>query len=316
MAACIHAGAALMSVALLFPGQGAQSPGFLRRLPKIPAVYETLERSSTFLGYNVLSLDTESALTSTMATQLSLVIAGAAFWNFLVSEGVQPHTVAGMSVGTFAAAIACGALTLEDALKLVQRRAELMQSTFEGRKDGMAVVEGLRLMQIESIVQRTGLSIANFNSPTQFIVVGPVLQLHSFMHCATEAGAFRTALLATSVPSHIPQLTPASQELLTLARQLTFQAPKITMFSNCDARPITTADGLREELAFNMANPVKWHDTMSAMAGLGITLVLEAPPGHTLAGLASETLPGVRALSAAEMRWDVLLRAAQQKQCP
>jgi malonate decarboxylase epsilon subunit len=305
-----------MSVALLFPGQGAQSPGFLHRLPKIPAVNETLERSSTFLGYNVLSLDTEVALTSTIATQLSLVIAGAAFCNFLVSGGAKSHTVAGMSVGTFAAGIACGALTLEDALKLVQRRAELMESTFEGRKEGMAVVEGLRLGQIESILQGTGLSIANFNSPTQFVVAGQLIQLHSFMHSAIEAGAFRTALLSTSVPSHIRQLTPASQELLTLARQLPVQAPKITMFSNCDARPITTADGLREELAFNMASPVKWHDTMSAMAGLGITVVLEAPPGHTLARLVSETLPSVRALSASELRWDVLLRAAQEAQCP
>lgn len=303
-----------MSVALLFPGQGSQTPGFLRRLPAIHAVQEILERSSNFLGYDVLTLDAEAAINSTISTQLGLLIAGAAFSNFLSSEGIEPHAVAGMSVGVFAAAVACGAVTLEQALKLVQRRAELMQSTFQGRAESMAAVQGLSLARLESILQGTELSIANFNSQTQFVVAGPLRLLGSVLDRAMEAGASKATVLATSVPSHIPQLAPASLELLALVRQFPVQAPNRTMFSNRYARPITTAEGVREELSFNMANPVRWHDIMTAMGGLGITAVVESCPGRALSGLTSETLPEVRILSAAEMRWDVLLLAAKLEQ--
>jgi len=307
-------GAARMSVALLFPGQGSQTPGFLRCLPAVGAVRDILERSSNFLGYDVFTLDTETAMSSTISIQLGLVIAGAAFWNFLSDEGIEPRAVTGMSVGVFSAAIACGAVTLEQALKLVKRRAELMQSTFQGRAEGMAAIQGLHLVQLKSILRGTELSIANFNSQTQFVVAGPLRLLNSLVQQAIEAGAYKAAILATSVSSHIPLLAPASVDLLALARQTPVQAPDKTMFSNRFARPITTAEGVREELALNMSNPVKWHDTMTAMGGLGITVVLESPPGHTLAGLASEIIPNVRTFSAAEMRWDVVLRAARLHQ--
>jgi malonate decarboxylase epsilon subunit len=84
------------------------------------------------------------------------------------------------------------------------------------------------------------------------------------------------------------------------------------MFSNLHARPITSKDGVCEELALNMAHPVRWHDIMSAMEGIGINFALESPPGRTLAGLAAESLPNVQMFSAAETRWDVLLLAAKR----
>jgi malonate decarboxylase epsilon subunit len=303
-----------MSMALLFPGQGSQTPGFLHRLPDIPAVRSTFERASDFLGYDILMLDSDTTLASTISTQLGLVIAGAAFWNFLAAERIEPRAVAGMSVGTFSAAIACGSITLEVALKSVQRRAELMQSAFQERTGGMMAVQGLGLVQIESILRGTEYTIANFNSQTQFVIAGPLNMLGSLVDSAMVAGASKATILANSVPSHIHELAPASQELLTLVRRLAVLAPNKPMFSNRHARPIATVEGVREELALNMANPVRWHDIMSALGGLGVTLVLEAPPGHTLAPLASETIPGVRALPAAETRWDVLLLAAQLEQ--
>ena len=300
-----------MSVALLFPGQGNQTAGYLRRLPPIPAVNDILERSSNILGYDVLTLDTEAAVRSTISTQIGLVITGVAFSHFLSQERIQPHAVAGMSVGTFAAAVACGAVTLEQALNLVKRRAELMESTLQAGAEGMAVVQGVDLRQLKAILREPGLCIANFNTHTQFVVAGPRCLLEPFTTEAIQAGAHKASLLATSVSSHIPKLAPAALELLALARQMPVRAPNRLMFSNRLARPITTAEGVREELALNMAHPVMWHDIMTAMGGLGITLVLESPPGHALARLATETIPDVRTFSAAEMRWDVLLRAAR-----
>ena len=300
-----------MSVALLFPGQGSQAPSFLHRLPDIRPVREVFEAASTLLGRDVLTLDTELALTSTIAAQLALVISGAAFHNFLMSEGVTLRATAGMSVGTYAAAIACGAISLETALRLVDYRANLMQKAFPNRTHGMAAVQGLRLTQVESVLLDPELSIANFNSLTQFVVAGPRQQLEGFLDRAKEAGASKASMLATSVPSHIPQLASSSQYLLELAHKEPVQAPTIPVFSNRNARPITTANGMREELALNMAAPVRWHDMISAMNGLEIDLFLESPPGHALTGLALETAPHVVALPAAETRWDVLSGAAK-----
>lgn len=301
-----------MSVAVLFPGQGGQTPGFLHRMPVISPVHHVFTEASSVLGFDVLSLDSEAALSSTVATQLGLVIAGAAFWKYLACEGVSVRAVAGMSVGTYSAAFAAGSISLATALTLVRRRAELMQERFPGGTHGLAAVQGLRLAQVEDLLQDSRLSIANFNSPTQFVVAGRVSRLESFMRRAEAAGASKVLLLKASVPSHISELASSSRELRQLAEQLPVDPPDETVFLNGDARPILTAEGVREELAFNMTRPVRWHDIMGVITGFGITLCIESPPGHALTGLVAETAAGVRALSAAEIRWDVLLRAAAQ----
>lgn len=300
-----------MTVAVLFPGQGSQTAGFLHRLPGIRPVRDVLERASTLLGLDVLTLDTDLALTSTITTQIALVVCGAAFHGFLVSEGVALRAVAGMSVGTYAAALACGAINLETALRLVRHRAYLMETAFPNETYGMAAIQGLRLAQLQAILQNENLSVANLNSFAQFVVAGPRAQLEQFLDHATQAGATTVSMLPMSVPSHIPQLLPSSRELFDMARELPVQAPSLPMFSNRDARPITTTEGVREELAMNMAAPLRWHDIMSALNGLGIELFLESPPGRTLTGLALQFEPKVRALSAAETRWDVLIAATR-----
>jgi malonate decarboxylase epsilon subunit len=301
-----------MSLALLFPGQGAQTPGFLHRLPDLPMVGETLDRASEILGCDVLTLDTESSLESTVATQICLVVSGAAFWSFLTAEGIRPQAVAGMSVGTYAAAIACGSLRFEDALVLVRRRAELMEFVFPDSSYGLAALQGLTLAQVETLLRRPGLSIANFNSETHFVAAGLREDLKLLLHEAVALGASKAMILNTAVPSHVPQFKSIAKELLGMARHLPISAPQTTILANLNARPITTAEGICEELALGVANPVHWHDIMSALAGLGVDLLIEAPPGHSLISIASETLHDVHGLSAEDVRWDVLVRAARR----
>ena len=115
-----------MQVALLFPGQGAQTPGFLRRLPEHPAVSATLDEARQVLGVSLDELDSAAAFTSTAAVQLGTVIAGVATARALREAGVEADAVAGLSVGAFAAAVACGALSFADALPLVKLRGESM----------------------------------------------------------------------------------------------------------------------------------------------------------------------------------------------
>jgi len=301
-----------VSIAFMFPGQGAQTLGFLHALPDYPSVRETLQEASEFLCTNVMAFDSEAELTSTVSVQLGLVIAGATFARFCAVSDIRPSAVAGMSVGTYAAALAAGSIGLSSALTLVRRRAQLMEAAFPKGTHGMAVIDGLRLSSVTPLLQGTDVVIANENSLTQHVLAGRVVELDSLLLRAAQAGAHTAKRLRISVASHTPALLGASQELLELAQQTPVGAPRIALYSNRTARHLTTAKAVREELALNMAFPVRWHDTMTALGGLGIKLVLEAPPGHTLTRLASASLPEVSAMAAGESRWDVLLRAAKR----
>jgi malonate decarboxylase epsilon subunit len=301
-----------MNFALMFPGQGAQSPGFLHALPEHTAVRETLEEASGLLAHDVLTLDTEAALNSTVVTQITLVVAGAAFVRLCAAEQLEPAAVAGMSVGAFAAAIGAGAIDLGTALTLVRRRAEWMEAAFPPGTHGMLAVDGLRLNQIKRLIEHTNVVIANYNSPAQYVLAGGLVALEALVQPAQEAGAHRATMLRMSVASHVPALLPASEKLLELARKLPFEGPRIPVYSSRTARPLVTADAVREDLALNMAYSVRWYDTVTALHGLGTELFLEAPPGHSLSRLTMEALPEARSIAAEETRWDVIVRAARR----
>jgi malonate decarboxylase epsilon subunit len=301
-----------VSVALLFPGQGAQTEGHLHALPDLVVVREVFDEASETLGFDVLTLDSAEALQSTVAAQVSLLVAGCAFTRFLQSEEVTTAAAAGMSVGAFAAAFAAGALTLCDAVRLVRKRAELMAAAFPDGTHGMAVVEGLRLSQVEALLASDALRLANENSATQFVVAGERRTLERLCVTAVDAGATRAKLLAMSVPSHSDWLANAAEELASFARDVPFGTLQFPVFSNGSARAITQPERLRADLIGNMATPVRWRDVMSALEERGVTLYLEAPPGTTLGGLVAANLPGAQALSAATSRWDVMVYAARK----
>jgi malonate decarboxylase epsilon subunit len=301
-----------MKLALLFPGQGAQAAGFLHALPEHGAAQEVLEEASALLGRDVLELDSESALASTVATQIALVVAGAAFVRCCEAADVGPTIVAGMSVGAYAAAIAAGSIDLSTALTLVRRRAELMEAAFPAGTYGMAVVEGLRSSAVAGLLGGTQVAIANYNSGSQHVVGGRLAELELLLPRALDAGAHSAKMLRMSVASHTPALLPAAQQLLEMAQALPFVQPRVPMISNRTARALTTPNAIREELALNMAFPVRWHDTVTALNAVGVTLLIESPPGHTLTRLATAILPDVPSLAAGETRWDVILRTVRQ----
>ena len=301
-----------MNVALLFPGQGAQTPGFLHTLPEIECVQKTLVEASNALGFDVLSLDSEPMSRGTVAVQLSLLIAGTAFARFVHAEKIVPVAAAGMSVGAFAAAVAASALAFADALQFVKWRAELMEQAFPDGTHGLAVVEGLQREQLELLLVGRELVLANENALAQFVVVGQTPSLHTICAVALQAGAHRAELLQIGVPSHTVLLQPAAETLSRLAMKIAVSTPAFPLFANRTARPLISADKLREDLTWNMAAPVMWRDIMSAMGELGVDLFLEAPPGHTLGRLAHVNLPEVAAMSAADTRWDVLAKAARR----
>ena len=169
-------GGGVMTVAFLFPGQGSQSAGLLHHLPQHAEVTRTIHEASDVLGLDLDSLDNAEALHSTAAVQTALLIAGVATARALMAEQVHPAAVAGMSIGAFGAAVACGTLSFADALPLVRLRGELMETAFPSGY-GLAAIEGLDEVQMEGIVERTRTAelpvyISNINAPRQIVVAG------------------------------------------------------------------------------------------------------------------------------------------------
>lgn len=288
-----------MWVALLFPGQGAQSPGFLRRLPEHPAVSATLDEARQILGVSLEELDGAAALTSTAAVQLGTVIAGVATARALREAGVEADAVAGLSVGAFAAAVACGALSFADALRLVKLRGETM-AEITPTGFGMAAILGLperRVLElIGRVSERAPLYLASINAPTEIVVSGSSAALALAAEEAHTNGA-AVRVLRVVIPSHCPLMDGVSARLRAAARGVSWQRPRLPYVSNHRARATTQAQEVTEDLMLNVSRPVRWHDSVTLLHELGCRVYLEAPPGQVLSRLVEAAFPQVRVAS-------------------
>jgi len=306
-----------LSIAYLFPGQGAQTPGFLRRLPQHPAVNATLQEAGAVLGMDVGRLDEAAALTSTVAVQLSLLIAGVAVMRALDDEGIVICAAAGLSVGAFGAAVACGALSFGDALPLVKLRGECMESAYP-RGYGMAAIAGLDEQHVTAIVERVGgaaaqLYIANINAPTQIVLSGAEPALDAAIEAARQAGARHAQRMAVSVPSHCALLDQVSRRLATAMAEIEIKDPRRPYISNRRARVVQDAEGVREDLILNVANAVRWHDSVSVLYELGVRLFIEPPPGQVLSRLAQQAFSEARAVGVEDLQLDSIVLLAQRE---
>ena len=309
-----------MSIAYLFPGQGAQTPGFLHRLPKHPAVSATLDEAAAVLGMEVMSLDDAGALASTVAVQLSVLIAGVAVSRALTFEGVTVDAAAGLSVGAFGAAVACEVLSFADALPLVKLRGECMQQAYP-RGYGMAAIIGLDEHRVAAIIERVGgagaqLYIANINAPTQIVVSGENRALDAAIETARLAGARRAERMAVSVPSHCPLLNDVARRLAAAMAAIDMHDPQRPYVSNRRARVVHDAQGVRDDLVLSVANTVRWHDSVNVLFELGVRLFIEPPPGQVLSRLAQQGYTEARAVAVEDLQLDSILLLAQRERQP
>ncbi len=293
-----------MSIAFLFPGQGAQTPGFLHRLPDHPAVAATLAEAGRSLGCDVLSLDSPQALASTVAVQLGIVIAGVAVSRLLAAEGVVPAMVAGLSVGAFSAAVAGGALALADALPLVRLRGELMEKAYP-HGYGLAAIVGLNERKVCALIAErfdpaAPVYLANLNAPGQFVIAGAEAGLEAVLAAARAGGARKAERMAVSVPSHCPLLAGVATALGEALEGIPVAAPAVDYIDNRHARPTREADRVKADLASNVMFPVHWHDGTVVMFERGARLFLEMAPGHVLSSLAAAAFEEARAVTVDE----------------
>jgi malonate decarboxylase epsilon subunit len=305
-------------LAYLFPGQGAQTEGFLHVLADHPAARATLDEASDVLGLDVLTLDTAEALHSTVAVQIGIVVAGVALTRALATEQLMPEISAGLSVGAYPAAVSCGALTFADALRMVRKRAELMQAAYPSGY-GLAAIAGLTEHQVETLAAssthagRPDVFVGNVNAPRQIVVAGATAALDLFVERALAAGARKATRLAVSVPSHCELLAGAADELAAWSRDLPFHAPSSIYVGNRGGRPLHTADAIRDDLVTNMRHTVRWFDALTVMVEMGANVLLEASPGQVLTDITREQFPDTVALAASTLTFDRLAATLKRR---
>ncbi|MGI4982804.1 MAG: malonate decarboxylase subunit epsilon [Janthinobacterium lividum] len=305
-----------MNIACLFPGQGAQTPGFLSRLPAHPEVARTLREAGEVLGADAAAIDSEASLAGTLGVQLSGLIAGVAVVRALTALGVHADAVAGLSSGAFTAAVACGTLSFEQALPLVRLRAQAMQQAYP-RGHGLAALVGLDESQVGRLVAgihspATPLYIANLNARTQIVLAGSDAALERALSAARQMGARHTQRMAVSVPSHCELMAPVADTLHRALAALPLQRPRVPYISNVNARALRDAEGIREDLASNVAHTVRWHDGMTVLYERGIRTFFEVPPGATLTGILRESFDDVRVRAIADTPFETIIYLAQR----
>ena len=303
-------------IALLFPGQGSQTPGMLHRLPDHPAVRKTLEEVSVELGYDVLTLDTPEALHSTIPVQLALLTAGVAAARALEAEGVIPDLVAGLSVGAFGAAAHARVLTLADSVRLVKQRAELMEE-HSPQGYGLTAIVGLEEDQVATLIREahtpeSPVFLGNVNSAEQIVISGSLTGMAKVGSDALRAGARKVERLNVAVLSHSPLLQPIADVLTQTLQNIPFHPPSMAYIGNVRARALRNPEDIAWDLANNIANGVRWYETTIVLQELGCTLCIETPPGHVLTNLAKQSIPDVKSISLADASLSYVIQQASR----
>lgn len=278
-----------MTILFTFPGQGSQLPDMLHQLPQTELTQSLLKQADEVLGQQSLRLDSAAALQSTRAVQLCLLIAGVAYASELMAQGVTPDFTSGLSIGAFPAAVVAGALDFQDAVRIVALRGELMEQAYPTGY-GLAAIIGLTRWQVADLVSQVQRSnspvyLANFNADDQIVIAGSDEAMAEVMRLAIASGARKTQRLAVSVPSHCVLLNEPASQLFEAMKPITLKRPTIAYLSGSSGRVLWQPEKIRDDLAFNMARTVQWHDAMVAAYERDVRLAIEMPPGTVLTGL-------------------------------
>jgi malonate decarboxylase epsilon subunit len=300
-----------VSVLFTFPGQGAQQPGMLHALPAHPETGRTLHEASQVLGRDVLALDSDAALQSTVAVQLCLLLAGVAMARVLAAHGARPHMVAGLSIGAYPAAVAAGVLDFPDAVRLVALRARLMEEAYPAGY-GMTAIAGLLPGELEPLIAQVHsvgqpVYLANLNSPRQLVIAGADEAMSAVGALALDAGAQKVQRLAVAVPSHCELYAAQAQAMAQAFVKVELRRPQAVFISSSVARALFDPGRIGRDLAVNLACPVLWYDTVRHAWERGARLAVEMPSGAVLTRLTQPVFEGGVAVACCGNRLDSIL---------
>jgi len=280
--------------AMTFPGQGSQSVGMLSGLAEsFEIVRHTFEEASDALGHDLWGLSQQGpveVLNQTENTQPAMLSAGIAVWRVWNQQGgALPSVLAGHSLGEYSSMVAAGVIDFADAVELVAARGRLMQEAVPQGEGAMAAILGLNDQQVLDVCARAAedqvASAVNFNSPGQVVIAGNAAAIARAIELAKEAGAKRALPLDVSVPSHCALMRDAADALYRQMQAMSFNKPAIPVIQNVNVAASDDVEQIRVLLKEQLYSPVRWVETVQAMADRGTDILIEAGPGKVLSGL-------------------------------
>ncbi len=255
-------------------------------------IRDTFAEASDILGVDFWAMVTEpnENINETTNTQPIMLTAGVATWRaWQAASSKLPAILAGHSLGEYIALVASGALSFKDALPLVRYRAEVMQSAVPAGVGAMAAILGLDDEAVRAVcaeaAQNEVLEAVNFNSPGQVVIAGNKAAVERGMELAKAKGAKRALPLPVSVPSHCALMQPAALKLAEYLKSVTVNIPQIPVLHNADVASYNDSDKIKDALVRQLYSPVRWVETVQAIAAQGVTQAAECGPGKVLAGL-------------------------------
>lgn len=294
-----------MDVVLLFPGQGSQKPGMGKDLVEaFPSAKDVFDRADAALDAPLSRLCFEGPaeeLTLTHNAQPALLAHGAALWAATrATIGASVVAAAGHSLGELTAYHAAESLGLEDAVRIVRRRGELMYESGIKRPGAMAAILGDTNRSIEEIcaeaTRDAGLVVpANYNGPGQVVISGEEAGVERAMTLCKEAGAKRAMRLKVSGAFHSPLMESAAAGLAQALDSVSFDDPHFPVYANVDGQPVLKSARAKELLLEQVSSPVRWNEEVLALAArFPNALYVEMGPGNVLVGLVKKIAPSLK----------------------
>ncbi|MFC6329836.1 ACP S-malonyltransferase [Alloalcanivorax gelatiniphagus] len=305
----------MSKTAFVFPGQGSQSLAMLADFADRTPVRQAFQEASGALELDLWELaqnGPEEALNRTENTQPLLLTAGVALWKLWEQEGgPRPALLAGDSLDEYTALTCAGVLSLGDAVRLVRTRGQLMQRAVPDGTGSMAAILGLDDDQVRQACADAAddevVEAVNFNAPGQVVIAGQASAVERAVAACKDAGAKRALPLPVSVPSHCALMKPAAEQLADYLANTNFHAPELPVINNVDVARETDPARIREALIRQLYSPVRWVETVQALAADGVTTLYECGPGKVLSGLAKRI---DRSLTAKPLETDAAFQAA------
>jgi [acyl-carrier-protein] S-malonyltransferase len=279
-----------MKTAYIFPGQGAQFVGMGQDLYNLNEETKSLfEQANAILGFRITDImfsGTDEDLKQTKVTQPAIFLHSVILAKAL-GDSFQPAMVAGHSLGEFSALVAAGALSFEDGLRLVAKRANAMQKACEAQPSTMAAILGLDDETVEKICAQVEdvVVAANYNCPGQLVISGSIEGVDKACVLLTEAGAKRALKLNVGGAFHSPLMEPAKVELQAAIEETEIKVPVCPIVQNVDAKPYTDPVQIKANLIAQLTGAVRWTQTVQQMLADGAEAFVEVGPGNVLQGL-------------------------------